>query len=593
MQLPLGVSSLTIPTVNPIATLQGLTEAVAAELIDQSDADAATPLLVSLALGSTGNVNGVAAMLGGIVGQEVIKACSGKYTPLQQWIHLESAACLPRLWSKAEGPPVSAEDAAPRGCRYDGQIAVLGWRFQQLLSEAQLFLVGAGALGCELMKNLAMSGMCTAADGKLVVTDMDSIEVSNLNRQFLFRPRDVRKNKSTCAAAAATVMNPQLVPNALTIKVAPDTEATYTDAFWSKQDAVINALDNVQARQYVDSRCVFFGKPLFESGTLGLQSNVQPIIPGVTESYNDEPEQAEESIALCTLKQYPNKIEHTIQWARDIFEKEFVQEAVKLAEYLATGETFLTKLRRGDNYVADLAAVVATWESRPTSVADCIALARRRFENVFSDNIKQLLHTFPANHLDKDGSLFWTGHRKLPTPATYNPTNPEHIAFIWATSQLYANVYLVDGGSLDAEAGGGLEVGAGDGASHNGKSAATDHDVSSPEAAAQLAATVKVTAFVPSDAKIAANEAERKAMEEAEKQEAAAGDASGAGPVESAEDTWDELVGKLPVVGTLGSWRPIGEDFEKDDDARCAFSDRNLHSRMPLDPTHVLKRTCV
>ena len=53
----------------------------------------------------------------------------------------------------------------------------------------------------------------------------------------------------------------------------------------------------------------------------GTQSNVQPIIPYVTDTYMDEAEQVEESIALCTLKQYPNKIEHTIQWARDIFEK--------------------------------------------------------------------------------------------------------------------------------------------------------------------------------------------------------------------------------------------------------------------------------
>ena len=75
---------------------------------------------------------------------------------------------------------------------------------------------------------------------------MDSIEMSNLNRQFLFRKRDVRHNKSTTAAKAAQVMNPDFQPKALTIKVAPDTENTYHDGFWREQDAVVNALDNVQ-----------------------------------------------------------------------------------------------------------------------------------------------------------------------------------------------------------------------------------------------------------------------------------------------------------------------------------------------------------
>jgi len=52
--------------------------------------------------------------------------------------------------------------------------------------------VGAGAIGCELLKNWAMMGVASGPLGKIVVTDMDAIEKSNLNRQFLFRPSDVR-----------------------------------------------------------------------------------------------------------------------------------------------------------------------------------------------------------------------------------------------------------------------------------------------------------------------------------------------------------------------------------------------------------------
>ena len=61
----------------------------------------------------------------------------------------------------------------------------------QKVSELQLFLVGAGALGCEFLKNFALMGACSSGPGKLVVTDDDVIEKSNLSRQFLFRDKDI------------------------------------------------------------------------------------------------------------------------------------------------------------------------------------------------------------------------------------------------------------------------------------------------------------------------------------------------------------------------------------------------------------------
>ncbi len=55
--------------------------------------------------------------------------------------------------------------------------------------------VGAGAIGCEMLKNWAMMGVAAGAEGKVTITDMDIIEKSNLNRQFLFRPWDVQVRK--------------------------------------------------------------------------------------------------------------------------------------------------------------------------------------------------------------------------------------------------------------------------------------------------------------------------------------------------------------------------------------------------------------
>jgi ubiquitin-activating enzyme E1 len=114
-----------------------------------------------------------------------------------------------------------------------------------------------------------MMGVATGQNGAIWVTDMDIIERSNLNRQFLFRSGDVGKAKSDTAAAAVKKMNPSINIIAHQNRVGPDAEQVYDDVFFARLDGVMNALDNVDARTYMDRRCVFYRLPLLESGTLG------------------------------------------------------------------------------------------------------------------------------------------------------------------------------------------------------------------------------------------------------------------------------------------------------------------------------------
>ena len=200
------------------------------------------------------------------------------------------------------------------GSRYDAQIAVFGKEFHDTLTKLKLFLVGAGAIGCEMLKNWAMMGVGTSDGVNLAVTDLDSIEKSNLNRQFLFRPPDVGKLKSETAVNAIQVMNPDLVGKFKVYKdpVGPDSEAVFGHDFFEPLDLVVNALDNVEARTYVDRRCVFFRKPLLESGTLGTKGNTQVVYPFLTESYSSSQDPPEKSFPMCTIKSFPNQIDHTI-----------------------------------------------------------------------------------------------------------------------------------------------------------------------------------------------------------------------------------------------------------------------------------------
>jgi len=117
-------------------------------------------------------LTGFCAFLGGAAAQEVLKK-SGKFTPLDQWVHHDEA-CL----AVDECP----SNYGPRfGSRYDHQIAIMGKEFQARAANQRVFLVGCGALGCEYLKGLALMGVGTGDDGKIYVTDMDRIEVSNLS----------------------------------------------------------------------------------------------------------------------------------------------------------------------------------------------------------------------------------------------------------------------------------------------------------------------------------------------------------------------------------------------------------------------------
>jgi len=92
----------------------------------------------------------------------------------------------------------------------------------------------------------------------------------------LFREKHLRKPKSQTAAAAAVYMNKELAENivARLDKVHEGTSNIFTDQFFEGLTVVTNALDNIQARIYIDSRCVLSKTPLLESGTLGPKGHV-------------------------------------------------------------------------------------------------------------------------------------------------------------------------------------------------------------------------------------------------------------------------------------------------------------------------------
>lgn len=388
---------------------------------------------------------------GGVVSQELVKV-SGKYTPLQQWLHYHVFKVLP------ETPPT---DTQPLGSRYDDQIAVFGKAFQEKLANLKLFMVGCGALGCEFVKNFALMGVC-CGDGKLWITDNDRIEVSNLNRQFLFREDNVGQPKSEAAGKRAVNINPDIKIDARQDLVANNTEHIFDDEFWMGMDLICNALDNMKARLYVDGRCVFYEKPLLESGTMGTGANVDVVIPHKTRSYSDGGEADEGGgIPMCTLRNFPHIIDHCIEWARAQFEDLFVSPVRQAENFLDNPTAFLAKERAdtlGLESGGERASAVSkalpklrmlkeTLEvgaSKPT-IETCVEMAVKVFYALYRDKIVDLTTKFPEDAKTSKGDPFWSGSKKFPKHLTLDQKSERDMEFILSTANLFACMLKIHG----------------------------------------------------------------------------------------------------------------------------------------------------
>ncbi|KAJ7468083.1 ubiquitin activating enzyme [Mycena latifolia] len=353
--------------------------------------------------------------------QEVLKACSAKFHPMVQHMYFDSLESLPMTLP-------SEQDCQPSGLRYDGQIAVVGRTFHEKVANHRQFLVGSGAIGCEMLKNWSMMGLASGPKG--------AIQKSNLNRQFLFRSKDLGKFKAEVAAAAVSEMNPDLKGKILARQdaVGRETEDVYTEEFFHNIDGVTNALDNLTARRYMDERCVFYNKPLLESGTLGTKGNVQVIVPHLTESYASSQDPPEKETPSCTVKNFPNAIQHTIEWSRTNFDDFFVKPAQAVNAYLSEPNYF---------EIEQILSYLVT--NKPLTFEDCIIWARLQFEEKYGNEIKQLLFSLPKDGLTSTGQLFWSGPKRAPEPLLFNSNDPLHLQYIIAAANLHAFNYGLRG----------------------------------------------------------------------------------------------------------------------------------------------------
>jgi NEDD8-activating enzyme E1 len=182
---------------------------------------------------------------------------------------------------------------------------------------------GAGGLGCELLKDLAMMGI-----KNIDVIDMDTIELSNLNRQFLFRRKDIGASKARTAADYINNRIPgcKVTPHFCKIQ-------DYDDEFYRQFHIIVSGLDSIVARRWINGMLISMVRyeedgsvdqssiiPLIDGGTEGFKGNARVILPTLTACIDCTldlyPPQV--TYPLCTIANTPRLPEHCIEYVKII-----------------------------------------------------------------------------------------------------------------------------------------------------------------------------------------------------------------------------------------------------------------------------------
>ncbi|OMJ65825.1 hypothetical protein SteCoe_37567 [Stentor coeruleus] len=373
---------------------------------------------------SKSQISPFASIWGGIMSQEILKH-TGKYRPAQQWIYLDFLDII--------GPdPIIYES------RDKSQALILGEKANKILNSKEVFLIGAGATGCELLKQIVLMGV-----KKIIITDDDQIEISNLSRQFLYRQNDRGKNKSITAGSAAKKFNKNVEIISKTSRVSKDNLKEFDEIFWNTIDFTILAVDNFSARIFIDDLCVQHEKPIFECGTSGIRGSSTVVLPHQTISYNDIPQQVKEAPAACTLKSFPYTIGHCAQWSRNEFEFILNSSVSELNNFAKDIEEYKNTIVSLDYYSAiekldclSMGIELALCKNEQ----DIVNFVASRFEELFFYRIEDIIRNFPPDYTTSKGAKFWVSPKRIPTAMPIDFNNQLCLDFIKSGYKLIAEI---------------------------------------------------------------------------------------------------------------------------------------------------------
>ena len=182
--------------------------------------------------------------------------------------------------------------------------------------KCKVLVLGAGGLGCEILKNLVM--LHDIVDD-IHIIDFDTIELTNLNRQFLFTNKDIGDFKSVVAVQyinrRSTKVNLVAHTNDLT-ELSTDFIKTF--------DFVLSGLDAIEPRRFINQKLIDITKttnferciPFIDGGIEGFKGHIKTVLPGITACWECSIQTlptSQESVPICTVANNPRTMDHIIQ----------------------------------------------------------------------------------------------------------------------------------------------------------------------------------------------------------------------------------------------------------------------------------------
>ncbi|OAA62014.1 nedd8 activating enzyme [Niveomyces insectorum RCEF 264] len=325
----------------------------------------------------------------------------------ERWTYLDRIRTTP-------GPFTSTEDG------FDPEQVV------PVVDQMKILVIGAGGLGCEILKNLALSGF-----KDIHVIDMDTIDISNLNRQFLFRKADVGKYKAEVAArfVMRRVRGVTITPHNQRIQ-------DFDQDFYMQFQLVVCGLDSIEARRWINATLVAMAedgesgdcvKPLVDGGTEGFKGQSRVVIPTMTSCIECQLDMhaPRAAVPLCTIASIPRQPEHCIEWAHVIAwdrEKPFPvpldrddpehitwlyqQALTRAAEFGIPGVTYALTQGVVKNIIPAIAStnavIAASCCNEVLKIATSIAPSLGLEENYMMYSGNESIYTYTFKHERKD-----------------------------------------------------------------------------------------------------------------------------------------------------------------------------------------------
>ena len=430
-------------------------------------------IIKNICFTSSAEIPCMTSFVGGVVCQEIIKV-TGKFRPIEQWKifdFLQYSTIIPDEEKFIE----NIENSKYSKSKYIESISIFGEKVINKLQNLNIFLAGAGALGCELLKNLALLGIKN--NGSVFVIDDDNIEISNLNRQVLFHEEDKGKSKAYIACKSAKEINNEFNCNFISKRICPENKNIFNDSHFEKVDFVLGAIDTKMGNYYLAKQCELFEKIFIKGGTGGPCGKIESFIPNMTCSYNDMKygENTLEKLPSCTRREFPGKIEDCIDNSRDLFEEYFVilisdflkiiNEKEKLYKlevensidrfnilnkilyFFINGNKKLIKKGKISGFLQNALKFLGIKKQNEENFDEnlekqFIEFGLEEFNKLFIQNIEKIFSEHPLNETE-ESKQFWQ-NKKIPSKLEFDIENEECLTFLFTFLKIISQLIKIN-----------------------------------------------------------------------------------------------------------------------------------------------------